>query len=285
MGRIQNYKNWSPEMVPDPSRTALGLEYFVWDQDTEWRWPEARLVALGIEECARIGLIRSADVEDGTVVRMPKAYPVYDHEYQTHVAVLRQYLATLTNLQTIGRNGLHRYNNQDHSMLTGIYAARNLIGEQHDVWAVNTEMEYHEEVRTSTPSRGDRLVPTAIETAVREATTPEERIAVAFAKVDPLAFGVAVGVVSGLVLFLMTVTLLLKGGAVVGPTLALLGHYLPGFSVSWSGARIGLLEVTLGGFVLGYVGAWLRNWGMRAYAALVRNRANAEEQRHVLEKI
>ena len=170
-------------------------------------------------------------------------------------------------------------------MLTAVYAARNIVGEQNDVWSVNTEMEYHEEVRTSAPSRGDRLVPTTIETAIQEGTTPEEHIAVAFAKVDPVAFGVAVGVVSGLVLFLMTATLLLKGGAVVGPTLALLGHYLPGFSVSWSGAGVGLLEATLGGFALGYVGAWLRNWGMRAYAALVRSRANAEEQRHVLEKV
>jgi protoporphyrinogen oxidase len=83
MGRIQNYKNWSPEMVPDPARTSLGLEYFLWDKDTEWQWPDARLIELGIRECTRLGLVTPPEVEDGTVVRMPKAYPVYDRQYHT----------------------------------------------------------------------------------------------------------------------------------------------------------------------------------------------------------
>jgi len=160
LGRIQNYKNWSPAMVPDPTRTSLGLEYFLWDQDEEWTWPDEQLIAVGIRECSRLGLITQADVEDGTVVRMPKAYPVYDHGYQDDLATIRQYLATLTNFQTIGRNGLHRYNNQDHSMLTGVYAARNVMGEQYDVWSVNTEQEYHEEVRTTPVVTADRLAPT-----------------------------------------------------------------------------------------------------------------------------
>jgi len=163
MGRIQNYKNWSPAMVPDPSRTALGLEYFVWETDEMWRWDDRRLIELGTRECAQLGLIDPGDVEDGTVVRMPKAYPIYDHGYQDTVATLRRFLERFSNLQTIGRNGLHRYNNQDHSMLTGIYAARNIAGGRYDVWSVNTEQEYHEEQRggeTSTPS--ERLVPTRV---------------------------------------------------------------------------------------------------------------------------
>ena len=82
LGRIQNYKNWSPHMVPDPSRTSLGLEYFLWDHDEEWSWPRERLIEMGIRECAQIGLIDPREVEDGTVVRMPKAYPVYDQTYQ-----------------------------------------------------------------------------------------------------------------------------------------------------------------------------------------------------------
>lgn len=284
MGRIQNYKNWSPEMVPDPSRTALGLEYFLWEHDEEWTWPRERLLEMGIQECTKIGLIRPADVEDGTVVRMPKAYPVYDQGYQENVTLVRRYLETFTNLQTIGRNGLHRYNNQDHSMLTGIYAVRNILGASDDVWSVNTEMEYHEEQRTPT-STGDRLVPERIAPATIGVLTPDEVVARVFAKIDPLALGVAVSVVSGFTLFLMTAVLLLKGGEAVGPRLSLLSYYLPWFAVTWTGASVGGIEAALGGFIVGYGGAWLRNVGMAAYASLVQRRANAEEQRHLLDKV
>ncbi len=159
MGRIQNYKNWSPEMVPDPSRTSLGLEYFLWDTDDEWTWSDERLTERGIREVAQIGLVQPRDVEDSTVVRMKKAYPVYDQHYVQHVATIRRYLERFQNLQTVGRNGLHRYNNQDHSMLTGIYAARNIVGQVCDVWSVNTEETYHEEGRAVPATAEDRLVP------------------------------------------------------------------------------------------------------------------------------
>jgi protoporphyrinogen oxidase len=162
LGRVQNYKNWSPVMVPDPSRTSLGLEYFLWQKDDEWRWPNERLIAMGIRECQQIGLIQAGEVEDGTVVRMKKAYPVYDENYRNSLEIIRQYLQSFSNLQTIGRNGLHRYNNQDHSMLTGVYAARNIVGETNDVWAVNTEMEYHEEARARGARFGDRMTPTMV---------------------------------------------------------------------------------------------------------------------------
>ncbi|MCW5969343.1 MAG: NAD(P)/FAD-dependent oxidoreductase [Blastocatellales bacterium] len=156
VGRVQNYKNWSPEMTPDPARTSLGFEYFLWENDAEWNWPDRRLIELAVSEGARIGLLDPREVEDGAVVRARKAYPIYDHGYRRSLAVIREYLDGFENLQTIGRNGLHRYNNQDHSMLTGVYAARNLAGERHDVWAVNTEMEYHEETDAT---KGDRLHP------------------------------------------------------------------------------------------------------------------------------
>ena len=159
VGRIQNYKNWSPDMVPNASRTSLGLEYFLWHQDEEWGWPDERWLRRGIDECHRLGLIEPREVLDGTVVRMEKAYPVYDRFYQDSLKTIRRYLESIRNLQTVGRNGLHRYNNQDHSMLTGIYAARNIIGEQWDVWSVNTEQEYHEEGQASEERTGDRLVP------------------------------------------------------------------------------------------------------------------------------
>ncbi|MBI5292708.1 MAG: NAD(P)/FAD-dependent oxidoreductase [Chloroflexi bacterium] len=150
VGRIQNFANWSPHMVPNPNTSSLGLEYFCSEGDALWQMPEAELLALGQRELEAIGLSYGARVLDGTVVRQLKAYPVYDAVYATHLAVVKQYLAGLGNLQTIGRNGLHKYNNQDHSMLTAIYAVENMLGlAQHDLWEVNTERSYHEEVRVN----------------------------------------------------------------------------------------------------------------------------------------
>jgi protoporphyrinogen oxidase len=287
LGRIQNYKNWSPYMVPDPSRTSLGLEYFLWDKDEEWSWPRERLIQLGVRECAHIGLIDPREVKDGTVVRMEKAYPVYDQTYQDSVATIRQYLETFSNLQTIGRNGLHRYNNQDHSMLTGVYAAGNILGERHDVWSVNTEKEYHEEERITHLNAGDRLVPTRVSVPVGEAIEKSEdkMIEVAFAKIDPLALGVAVGVVSGLGIFMASAILLLRSGPVVGPTLTLLGNYLFGFEVTWAGAVVGLFEGGLLGFAVGALAAGLRNRALKAYAKIVRWRKERDDRRHLLDKI
>ncbi|TLY35709.1 MAG: NAD(P)/FAD-dependent oxidoreductase [Nitrospirae bacterium] len=287
LGRIQNYKNWSPYMVPDPSRTSLGLEYFLWDKDEEWSWPEERLIDLGIRECAQLGLIDRREVKDGTVVRMEKAYPVYDQNYQESVKTVRQYLEALSNFQTIGRNGLHRYNNQDHSMLTGVYAARNIAGERHDVWAVNTEKEYHEEGRVAQLNAGDRLVPLRVAVTVGETMgEPEDEvIEAAFARLDPLALGVAVGVVSGLGIFIATAILLVRGGPVVGPMLSLLRYYVFGFEVTWTGAFVGFGEVGLWGFGLGYLSASVRNRGLKAYAQFMRWRGEAETRRNLLDKV
>jgi protoporphyrinogen oxidase len=148
VGRIQNFKNWSPAMVPDPARTSLGLEYFCDEGDALWRLPDAELVRLGARELARIGLVREDEVEDGCVARVPQAYPIYDRDYAAHLDAVRAFVDGLGGLRTAGRNGLHRYNNQDHAMVTGMLAARALAaGETHDVWSVNTEQEYLEEVR------------------------------------------------------------------------------------------------------------------------------------------
>ena len=134
LGRVQNYKNWSTDMVANPNQTTLGLEYFLWERDEEWNWPDERLIELGTKECSHIGIIKTGEVVDATVVRMKKAYPVYDHSYVKNLSIIKKYLSGFKNLQTIGRNGLHRYNNQDHSMLTGVYAARNIFGENYNVW-------------------------------------------------------------------------------------------------------------------------------------------------------
>lgn len=147
VGRIQNFKNWSPDMVPDPALTSLGLEYFCTEGDEIWNMNDEALIALGKQEMHQLGLVQPEDVMDGVVVRQLKAYPVYNSTYGAYLETIKNYLATFTNLQTVGRNGLHKYNNQDHSMLTAMMAVRNLMGEKHDLWEVNTERAYHEEIR------------------------------------------------------------------------------------------------------------------------------------------
>jgi protoporphyrinogen oxidase len=147
VGRIQNFKNWSPEMVPDPNLTCLGMEYFVFEGDEFWTKSNDELVALARQEIDTLGLARAEDVVDGCVIREPKAYPVYDDEYRTAVEAVKRFLAEeVPNLQCVGRNGMHRYNNQDHSMLTGILAARNIAGlGPFDLWEVNADEHYHED--------------------------------------------------------------------------------------------------------------------------------------------
>jgi protoporphyrinogen oxidase len=146
-GRVQNFGAWSPDMVK-PGTTCLGVEYFCFEDHPIWTMSDEEAVKLATDEMARIGLVDPADVRDGVKVRVPKAYPMYDPHYREAVAVIHGYLAGFDNLKTFGRNGLHRYNNQDHSMWTAILATLNLLdGTNHDVWAVNTEAEYHEEGR------------------------------------------------------------------------------------------------------------------------------------------
>jgi protoporphyrinogen oxidase len=145
MGRLQNFKNWSMSMVPDPGKTSLGAEYFVYENDDLWNMADADLVALAARELEIIGLTRGARIEHGAVHRQKKAYPVYDEHYEAHLDTIRKHLRSLENLQMIGRNGLHKYNNQDHSMLTALVAVENLYGAGHDVWSINSDQAYQEE--------------------------------------------------------------------------------------------------------------------------------------------
>ncbi|HSS40972.1 MAG TPA: NAD(P)/FAD-dependent oxidoreductase [Solirubrobacterales bacterium] len=145
VGRIQNFRAWSPWMTPDPRRSCLGLEYFCFEGDDLWDSSDEELVDLGRREVAELGLVDPERVAGGHVVRVPKAYPVYDSEYAGRVETIRRWLDGISNLQQIGRNGLHRYNNSDHSMLTAMRAVENLCdGANHDVWAVNADGVYHE---------------------------------------------------------------------------------------------------------------------------------------------
>jgi len=146
VGRVQNYKNWSAAMVPDPKLTSLGMEYFCFENDGLWLSTDYDLAQLAIREAVQIGLIKDGEVQDAFVVRMPKAYPIYDQNYQKNVKTIRDWVCLFANLQPVGRNGMHHYNNQDHSMMTAMLAARNVTGEQHyDCWKVNTDAEYHEQ--------------------------------------------------------------------------------------------------------------------------------------------
>ncbi|HMK78561.1 MAG TPA: NAD(P)/FAD-dependent oxidoreductase [Xanthobacteraceae bacterium] len=146
VGRVQNFRSWSPELV-QPGMSCLGLEYFCFEGDSLWDAPDAELIALAKREIAQIGLIAEGDVVDACVVRQPKAYPVYDEDYRENVATVRRDLEGLyPTLHLVGRNGMHKYNNQDHAMMTAMLTAKNILaGERrYDIWNVNEDAEYHE---------------------------------------------------------------------------------------------------------------------------------------------
>ena len=152
VGRIQNFNNWSRAMVPEAGKTCLGLEYFCFEGDGLWTSSDEELIALATRELDELGMARGRPVVDGTVIRMPKAYPIYDGEYREHLERVREFIDPISNLHTVGRNGMHKYNNQDHSMLTAMMAVWNMQGAAHDIWSVNTDFEYHEEQRLESPA-------------------------------------------------------------------------------------------------------------------------------------
>jgi len=146
VGRIQNFRSWSPWMVPDPEKACIGLEYFCFAGDEMWEMDDEKLVELGMKELEQLGLASRDKLEFGFATRVPKAYPMYDMDYAERIEKIRSWLDGLGNLQQVGRNGLHRYNNSDHSMLTAMRAVENILdGAEHDLWAVNAESAYHEE--------------------------------------------------------------------------------------------------------------------------------------------
>jgi protoporphyrinogen oxidase len=164
VGRIQNFGNWSRHLVPVDGMSCLGMEYFCFKGDGLWSSSDEDLIRLATDELETLNLGDSERVADGAVVRMPKAYPIYDAEYSEHLSVIRQHIDAIPNLHPVGRNGMHKYNNQDHSMLTAMMAIWNMEGATHDIWAVNTDFEYHEEQR--------------LEPSTEEATKPKARAAV-----------------------------------------------------------------------------------------------------------
>ena len=161
VGRIQNFRSWSPWMVPDPDTACIGMEYFCFKGDELWDMADDDLVALASRELEALGLATVDKVRRGYVVRVPKAYPMYDAEYADRVATIRGWLDELTqSFQQVGRNGLHRYNNSDHSMLSAMRAVENVLyGADHDIWAVNVESAYHEEQTDADVEQPYRTVP------------------------------------------------------------------------------------------------------------------------------
>jgi len=167
VGRVQNFRSWSPEMVPDPALTCLGLEYFCFEGDGLWTMPDTELIELAKREIEQIGLVRANQVIDGVVVRQPKAYPVYDEHYRSHVAAIRAEIERrFETLHLVGRNGMHKYNNQDHAMMTAMLTVENILAgsRRYDVWNVNEDAEYHEAgyEGASDALGSERLVPNGI---------------------------------------------------------------------------------------------------------------------------
>jgi hypothetical protein len=210
--------------------------------------PDDELIELGKKDLESLGLVNRNDVEDGTVVRMPKAYPVYDSTYRKSLDVVRQFLGGIGNLQLVGRNGMHKYNNQDHSMLTAMLSAENILGASHDLWAVNVEQEYHEEMKME-PS----------EEAVLDRILPE-----VFSRMDSLALATAVGSVLGFLIFFATSCLVIMGGP-ASVYFKLLNQYFFGYTVTVKGAFIGLAYGFFWGFLLGWLIAYLRNFFIAYY--------------------
>jgi len=164
VGRVQNFRSWSPELVPDPSLSCLGLEYFCFEGDGLWTSSDEDLRALATSEVAKIGLCALGDVLDATVVRQPKAYPVYDEAYKENMRNIRLDLELhFPTLHLVGRNGMHKYNNQDHAMMTAMLTAKNILaGERvYDVWDVNEDAEYHEAGTSGAQEalKSERMVP------------------------------------------------------------------------------------------------------------------------------
>lgn len=149
VGRIQNFRAWSPDMLPNRQQSSIGMEYFCNQDDALWRMDDEQLADLASSELDSLGLADKNSVTDWAIIRQKKAYPVYDADYASALQIIQAWLGQLENFQTVGRNGLHRYNNQDHSMLTAMLAAKNIAGEKHDLWSVNVERSYQEEFQLS----------------------------------------------------------------------------------------------------------------------------------------
>ncbi|MEM7251553.1 MAG: NAD(P)/FAD-dependent oxidoreductase [Pseudomonadota bacterium] len=252
VGRVQNFKNWSPEMVPDPSTSCLGLEYFCFEGDRLWTMSDNDLVALGADEATRLGLIPANSVIDGTVVRMPKAYPVYNGDYQQHVDTIRTFLDAIDNLYAVGRNGMHKYNNQDHSMLAAMLAVENIHGADFDLWSVNEDQQYHEQITADEVSNRELSALAATQPLVPERLMEN---APAPRRLDKPAFAAALAIIA---------TIYASLGAIWFADATSLAELV----------KSGVFMATFSGFLLGWLLAYTHN----ALLGLLRKRATRGSQ-------
>ena len=163
--RIQNFRSWSADLVPEAGKSSIGMEYFCEEGDEMWGAADADLIQLAAKEIEMLGLAKAASVTDGAVIRQRKAYPVYDDEYREALNMIRGWLSDFRNLQVVGRNGMHSYNNMDHSVLTATLAVDNILGGAHDLWAVDVDQDHNEdveasaEIKSETPSASQNAAP------------------------------------------------------------------------------------------------------------------------------
>ncbi|MEM7541677.1 MAG: NAD(P)/FAD-dependent oxidoreductase [Pseudomonadota bacterium] len=291
VGRIQNFKNWSPHMVPDPKLTCVGLEYFCFEGDELWTMKDADLVSLATRELALLGLVDEKDVQDGAVVRMPKAYPVYDDHYISALETIRLFLDSLPNLQLAGRNGLHKYNNQDHSMFTAILASENIQGANHDIWSVNSDDEYHEEVRANDKSIADGakvleatqpIVPNTVASNAAVLNLALDRY---LARMDKLALAAAMAIVATTLTLLLCTAAMLSDDAHAGAVVRALEDLLPGFSPSFGGLLSGSLATGFWAFAIGWTIAYFRNFSLGFYVWYVERKAELSALRNIFNYI
>lgn len=263
VGRIQFFNNWSSELIAEPGKRLLGMDYFCNQDDQDWKMSDQQLIDRATQELCRLNITTSHLVEDGIVVREPYAYPIYNNNYDKHLAIIQNYITGFENLQTIGRNGMHRYNNMDHSMISGILAAQNILGASHDLWSINEDKEYLEGKKEQ----------------VQTISIPQNLLPGLFTKINPTAFGVAVGVVLGLFVLILTIWPILTDNLVLKPYLTLLKQYFIGYSVTIKGAFIAGGYSALLGFLFGWLSANLRN---AFYTRFIRGARKKAEQ-HSLE--
>lgn len=259
-------------MVPDQTKTSLGLEYFCNEGDELWNAADSDLVEQGKKEIQMIGLANYNDVLEGCVFRVEKAYPVYDLTYSRQLLIIRNFVDSLENFQSIGRNGLHRYNNQDHAILTGKLAARNAIfDESNDIWNVNAEQEYLEVLSsTKVPSQDTQKVVESVLTQV-------------FHKLDPKSLGLSLGIILGLILFSVTVIVYNNNMNMVEDKLWLLVQYFPGYQVNFTGGLLGLLYGFILGFIIGWAGGVIRNTATLLSMIVIRRQAQNQLLRKILD--
>ncbi|MFH1812413.1 MAG: FAD-dependent oxidoreductase [Pseudomonadota bacterium] len=263
VGRIQNIGNWSPDMVREAGTSVLGFEYFCDVDDPLWSRTDASMVQLAVDEGVQLGLLRPETVLSGHVVREPHAYPVYPLDLEARLRRVRDYLGQLKNLRVAGRSAQHRYGNMDEAMIAGQQAARSIDDPTLATWP--------EEMPASLV---DALPAQARAVLVRT-----------FARLDEFSFALASGAVLGLLLLAMTLTLVVKGGERVGPTLSLLVHYLPGYSVTYQGAVTALGLGLLWGFLFGWLFATVRNLLLAAHVFGALRKARGWTLRHFLDQL